>query len=111
MAWSLGYERGDGRARASGHFALLLVAGETVERQLGGGTRPAEQKALRVRAAGGVHEEKLIARFNALRHGADTKAGAKTRHRRNDRRTIRIPGELVHERAIDLDLVERNMRR
>ena len=45
--------------------------------------------------------------FDALRGGSDAEALAEPNHRANDCQGVVASGELVHEGAVDLDLVER----
>lgn len=55
----------------SGYFDFLLALGEPLELEVGRGAWPPKQEALRVRATGGMDENELIFRLNALGDGSD----------------------------------------
>src|SRR5579885_104059 len=73
---------------------------------LGGGARLAEQVALRLRAALAAQEFKLGRRLDALGRGGDAEAAAEAGHGAHDGERIVARGDILDERAVDLDLVE-----
>jgi hypothetical protein len=93
------------------HFDFRRGLAEAIEPQLGRGTRPAEQITLRVRAAGGAHEQKLVAGFDAFGNGVDAEIPAETRDRRHDRRAVVALGEFVQKDRSIFILSNGNMRK
>src|SRR5579859_7482048 len=75
--------------------------------QLGDRTRLADQIALRLRAALAAQHVELLGGLDAFRGRDHTEAPPQARDGPNDRERIVARRKLAHERAIDLDLVER----
>src|ERR1700737_574243 len=74
---------------------------------LGRGSCRAEQEALHLVATFGAQPVELVHGFDAFRRGRDVEAAAKAGDRPHDRNAIGTIRQILHERAIDLDLVER----
>ena len=75
---------------------------------LGGGTRTAEQIALRLRAAFPAQQVELRVGLDAFGRRDDAEALAKAGHRADDRHRIVARRQLADERTVDLDLVKGN---
>ena len=102
------------RGRVRGPVTVSLGAAQATSRclprandQLGQRNRPAEQVALGVAAPGRAQQRELLHRFDALRDRAHAEAAAERDHAADDRGAIGAVVHFRHERAVDLDLVER----
>src|SRR5258708_14280580 len=69
--------------------------------------RPAEQIALHLHAAFGAQDLELLLGLDALGRGGHAEARAEPRHRPDDGDAIVFLAQLADERAVGLDLVER----
>src|ERR1700688_4992313 len=69
--------------------------------------RPAEQIALHLDAAFGAQNLELLLGLDALGRGGNAQTRAEPRHGADDGDAIVFLAELADERAVDLDLVER----
>src|SRR5580704_6601772 len=69
--------------------------------------RPAEQIALHLHAALGAQDFELLLGLDAFGRGDHAEARAEPRHRADDGDAIVFLAKLADERAVDLDLVER----
>jgi hypothetical protein len=79
--------------------------------QILGRDRPAEQIALRLRAALRPDLPELSFSLHALRGGRDAERIGEPCHRADDGDRIRLVGEIANERLIDLILSKGNLRR
>src|SRR3984957_6664256 len=94
----------------SKYLRRLRSASAEFEQQLldlGGRLGRAEQKTLHLVAAFGAQPVELADGFDAFGRGGDVEAAAETGNRPHDRQAIGTVGDILHERAVDLDLVER----
>src|SRR5579883_3465701 len=66
----------------------------------------AEQVALDVVAAGGAHQRVLLLGLDPLGGGDDVEAAGEARDGADDRGAVAPARQLLHEGAVDLDLVE-----
>ncbi len=66
----------------------------------------AEEKALNLGTTLLADQIELIGGLNALGRGGHAEAAAKADDRPDDRDAVGLRGDILHERAIDLDLVE-----
>ncbi len=69
--------------------------------------RLAEEIALHLIAALDREETELVQRFDAFGDNGDVKTVTETDHRPDNRGRLGVAAEIHHERAVDLDLVER----
>src|SRR5450756_2082882 len=94
-------------AAASRRLRGALAEFEQQPPDLGGGFCGAEQEALHLVAAFGAQPVELVHGLDAFRRRGDVEAAAQPRDRPHDRDAIRTLRQILDERAVDLDLVER----
>src|SRR4051794_32072044 len=71
--------------------------------------RPAKQEALHHLTTGSTQERRLVLRLDAFGNDADAERPRKPDDRRDDRARARIGVDAAYERAVDLELAEREI--